>query len=319
MTRRYQPIIDANINRLSEGLRVIEEYTRFVASDKPSTTELAHLRHAVRENHCNQATLVHHRNSQSDQRHNEPPPPRETLLSLLRANFSRVTESCRVLEEYTNDPAFTTYRYAVYDLEKQVITPLLSPPIPQGIYYIADAVDRLINSIKQGAAMIQLRDKQADKQTIFAKAQAIQAKRKATDAVPFIVNDHADIAIAVQANGLHTGQDDLPLAVIRQQLGHQFILGRTCHSIAQAVEAQDAGADYVSLGPIYETPSKPNRPAVGTELLADAHEALTIPFVVIGGINLDTIHTVLPYAPPLIGLIRDYANIPTLRRHMTHL
>ncbi|MDA0945029.1 MAG: thiamine phosphate synthase, partial [bacterium] len=151
-----------------------------------------------------------------------------------------------------------------------------------------------------------------EKRTLLERTQVLMAQRPA---IPVIVNDHIDIAIACDADGLHTGQDDLPIAVIRDQLGPHKLIGRTCHSVAQAKAAEAAGADYVSLGPIYKTPSKPGRPGIGPDALADV-QALSIPFVVIGGINQDTLSSILAYNPPMIGVIRDHAHVRELTRQL---
>ncbi len=305
-------IIDANINRLAEGLRAIEEYTRFVAKDKPLTDQLATLRHRIREHPCNHVNHLSARRTSNDQRAGEPPPKRPNWTALLRANFSRVTEACRVLEEYTHVPLFTDVRYTVYELEKTIVLTLLKPTITRGVYVISDTVAPLLNAAANGACMIQLRDKAAEKRMLLEKAHRLMTQKPN---IPVIINDFIDIAIACNADGLHTGQDDLPIECLRDQLGPHKLIGRTCHSIEQAIAAQDAGADYVSLGPIYDTPSKPGRPGIGPDALADAH-VLSIPFVVIGGINQDTLATVLPYNPPMIGVIRDHSRIQELTRQL---
>jgi thiamine-phosphate pyrophosphorylase len=305
-------IIDANINRLAEGLRAIEEYTRFVAKNKALTDQLADLRHCIRQHPCNHVAHLSARRTGQDQRAAEPPPKRTDWTALLRANFSRVTEACRVLEEYTNATLFTEVRYAVYVLEKTIVLNLLKPTLSRGVYVIADTADPLLKAAAEGACMIQLRDKHAEKRTLLERTQALMAQKPP---IPVIVNDHVDIAIACDADGLHTGQDDLPLEIIRDQLGPHKLIGRTCHSVAQAKAAEAAGADYVSLGPIYETPSKPGRPGIGPDALEDAQQ-LRIPFVVIGGINQDTLSSILAYNPPMIGVIRDHAHVRELTRQL---
>ncbi|MDA1354297.1 MAG: thiamine phosphate synthase, partial [bacterium] len=97
------------------------------------------------------------------------------------------------------------------------------------------------------------------------------------------------------------------------------LLGRTTHSLDQGVVAQADGADYVSVGPIWDTPSKPNRAGIGFDYLKEANTQLTIPFVAIGGINTGNIDDILPYSPPLIGLIRDFENIPSLQAKLIHV
>ena len=314
----YTAVIDANINRLAEALRVLEDYARFIRQDKTLTLSLADWRHKIRLHPSNRPDNTQCRDSAADQRHNDPPPARADSIAVLRANSSRATEAARVLEEYTGDALFTACRYAVYTLEKHLLEPLIRPGIPRGIYCISDNPAALLTGIQQGAVMVQLRNKTGSKTDSLNTAQDLISLMKAQAIqIPLIINDYIDIALTVQAAGLHTGQDDLPLPVIRARVGPTMILGRTCHSLEQALAAQAAGADYVSLGPIYETPSKPGRPATGVSILKNT-SGLHIPFVAIGGINTRTIHAILPYKPPLVGIIRDYANTTVLKRYLDH-
>jgi thiamine-phosphate pyrophosphorylase len=308
-------IIDANLNRISEGLRVIEEYTRFISQNKAQTDQLSALRKKIASKITEPHQLLNIRNVSHDMRAYEEPSKRNSLIDILTANFKRVTQALRVLEEYSGDADFNRMRYDMYTLEKQVLLPLYQKPLPRGIYAISDTIDHLISSIYSGASLIQLRDKHASKHDIYQKAQALKTQLSAIPqaaTIPLIINDHIDIAIAIDADGLHTGQDDIPIAIQRQLLGPHKIIGRTTHSLNQGLDAQAQGADYVSVGPIYETPSKPNRDGIGLNYLQEAITHLTIPYVAIGGINLKTIDSILYYNPPLIGLIRAHDDIPLL-------
>ena len=118
--------------------------------------------------------------------------------------------------------------------------------------------------------------------------------------------------LAVDADGLHTGQDDLPIQIQRQWIGPHKIIGKTTHTLDQGLTAQSQGADYVSVGPLWKTPSKPNRDAIGFDYLKAAASQLRIPYVAIGGVNLSNIDQLIPFNPPIIGLIRAYEDIPLL-------
>jgi len=171
----------------------------------------------------------------------------------------------------------------------------------------------LKKGLEWGVSLIQLRDKEATKKELLKKAKTMKNISRKYD-IPFIVNDFIDIAISVDADGLHTGQDDLPLTVIRDLLGPHKILGRTTQTLEQGLYAQKEGADYVSIGPIWETPSKPGRKGIGFSYLENAKSKLKIPYVAIGGINKKNIDRVLSHTPPLIGLIRDFENIPDIQK-----
>lgn len=310
---KTSPILDANLNRATEGLRVIEEYTRFIAGNKPLTEKLAKLRKKIAHSETPNQKTSHlaARNTKKDMRANEPPKPRQDLYELLKANFKRAEEAMRVLEEYTGAPLYTEVRYDLYDLEKEILLNLLKPQINPGVYLISHDLEVLKKGLSENAAIIQLRDKDASKSDLLQKAKAIAPIAKAAK-IPFVVNDHLDIALLSDADGLHTGQDDLSLLELRTLLGPHKLLGRTTHDLEQGLSAQAAGADYISIGPIWDTPSKPGRPGIGFDYLKSAAEKIDINYVAIGGVNIGTLAEILRYTPPLIGFIRDHENLPQI-------
>ncbi|RAP38778.1 thiamine phosphate synthase [Candidatus Marinamargulisbacteria bacterium SCGC AAA071-K20] len=312
MTVNVPQIIDANINRVSEGLRVIEDYVRFISQDEGQTKHLSAMRKRLNMTENNKAEHLFSRDTTKDMRAKEVPQKRVNLVDLLTANFKRVEEGLRVLEEYTGISLYNEARYDAYDLERDILLPLMKKMIPSGIYLISDEVEVLKKGLEWGVSLVQLRQKDADKETLLNKAYEITALAKAAD-IPFIVNDFLDIAQLVAADGLHTGQDDISVSEQRKLLGPHKIIGRTTHTLEQGLKAEADGADYVSVGPIWETPSKPNRDGIGFEYLEAASDQLSIPFVAIGGVNKTRLHEVLRYKPPLIGLIRDYEAIPEMQ------
>lgn len=307
----FAQVIDANLNRVTEGLRVIEEYARFVASNPAISSQLSRMRHDIATRNPGWQLQLMSRDIQLDARACDPPTPRESIEQLLRANFRRVTEGLRVLEEYTGDAHYNVARYTVYELEKEIVLRLLKPQIGRGVYVVSADVDVLIDAARRGAVMIQLRNKHIPKADIFVQAKRLMAERLAH--VPVIINDYLDIAVAVQADGIHTGQDDLPIAVQRRILGPHRLIGRTTHSLDQGLIAEVEGADYVSVGPIWETPSKPGRPGIGFDYLAEAATALTIPYVAIGGIDGESAARIAAYRPPMIGVVRAVDQLEAIR------
>ena len=250
-------IIDANINRVSEGLRVIEEFTRFTIQEKPLTDRLSKLRKEINITESYEEGIAHLmvRDTDQDVRAKEIPQKRLSIYEVLKANFKRVEEGLRVLEEYTGNNAYNQCRYECYELEKEIVLRAIKPELKNGIYLISDKVDVLEKGLKEGVAIIQLRDKSGTKSEIFEKAK--QVKRLSENYnIPFIINDFIDIALLIDADGLHTGQDDISVTELRKILGPHKILGRTTHNIDQGKQAQVEGADYVSVGPIWEAPSK---------------------------------------------------------------
>jgi len=111
--------------------------------------------------------------------------------------------------------------------------------------------------------------------------------------VPLIINDHPQIARNVQADGVHLGQDDLPIAEARKIVGPECAVGKSTHSIDQAIRAFYEGADYIGFGPIFATPTKPDYPPIGLDDIARVHESVRIPIFCIGGIKLDNLANVI--------------------------
>jgi len=148
-------------------------------------------------------------------------------------------------------------------------------------------------AILGGADIIQLRDKKSSKRDVLTKARALRELTKKHD-VLFIVNDHIDVALAVDADGIHLGQDDLPLSEARKIMGPNKIIGISTHAIEEAREAEKNGADYIGVGPVFPTKSKEDVVApVTTAYVQEVAREITIPFVAIGGIKLHNVDQVL--------------------------
>lgn len=142
-----------------------------------------------------------------------------------------------------------------------------------------------------GAGWIQYREKERTRREIYHEAKKLRALTAEYGAT-LVVNDHADIALAVDADGVHLGQDDLPLKEARRILGDR-IVGISTHSLAQAVEAGHDGADYIGFGPVFCTTTKDAGEPKGLEMLRMIRRAVEIPVVAIGGISAQTLPLVL--------------------------
>ncbi|WP_232242886.1 thiamine phosphate synthase [Paenibacillus sp. GSMTC-2017] len=143
-----------------------------------------------------------------------------------------------------------------------------------------------------GADILQLRNKTGTREEILKQAKELRVLTNRYN-VPFIVNDYADIALEVDADGVHLGQDDNAIEDARALLGPSKIIGISTHNIEQALAAERAGAHYIGVGPVYPTNTKPGRAAVTTSYVAEAAKRITIPFVAIGGITLSNVDDVL--------------------------
>ncbi len=142
--------------------------------------------------------------------------------------------------------------------------------------------------IRGGVDIVQLRDKQLDARSVIRRAAVVREVCRARG-VPFVLNDRPDLALEVEADGVHVGQDDAPPALARRLLGPDAIVGYSTHAPAQLAAAMREPVDYVSAGPVHATPTKPGRPGVGLEYLEHAATHATVPFFVTGGATPNTV------------------------------
>jgi thiamine-phosphate pyrophosphorylase len=144
------------------------------------------------------------------------------------------------------------------------------------------------NLCKDEISLIQLRDKLSAKADVLSLA--IKLSRKlACSKILFIVNDYIDVALEAQADGVHLGQTDASLRQARKILGRDRIIGISCHNLRQALKAQKEGADYIGIGPIYSTLTKPGHKAIGLKVLHQLKDKIKIPYFAIGNICQDNI------------------------------
>src|SRR6202171_2161269 len=165
----------------------------------------------------------------------------------------------------------------------------------------ADQARVLCAAIDGGADLVRLRNKQAGPAALLDAAVRVRNHARAHSAI-FIVNDHLDLAIEAGADGVHLGQEDLGLPEARRRWDR--IIGRSTHSLGQAIEAQADGADYLGVGPVFATPTKPGRPAVGVELVASVAPVVAIPWFASGGIDATTIGSVLLAGAGRVAVVR---------------
>jgi thiamine-phosphate pyrophosphorylase len=284
-------ILDANLNRAREALRVLEDIARFHHDDAAAAALLKEARHAIdAQARPLGRELLQSRDSVRDVGRDGDLPVEEarSVREILAANLKRAGEALRSIEEVAKGryPGLSREahrrRFELYALEKEMADPaarlegarlyvLLDPtvtsrPLPR----VAE------EAVRGGADLLQLRQKP---RVDLGLAKAIRAA--APDAI-FIVNDRPDIALASGADGVHLGLEDMPIADARR-LG-VGIIGATTHSLAEARAAKAAGADYVSCGPMYATPLKPDLAPKGFSYLG-ALRKLGVPFFCIGGIT----------------------------------
>ena len=187
------------------------------------------------------------------------------------------------------------------------------------LYAIVDPLATWIDPVQLGEALLaggarclQLRLKDATAATIFRVAQVLRQSTAAQNAL-LIINDRPDIAQAVGADGVHLGQDDVPVAVARRLLGSRRFVGVSTHDVPQAIAAAAAGADYLGVGPMFATASKVGAlPPRGPALLREIRRAVTLPLVAIGGITAETAPELLRHGADSIAMIAALVTAPDI-------
>ena len=159
-------------------------------------------------------------------------------------------------------------------------------------------------ALKAGVDVVQLRKKNLDQRELVEIGRELRRLTNDFGAL-FIVNDHPEVAIECDADGVHLGQEDRAIEVVRNLPGFETrLIGRSTHSLAQALRAEAEGADYLGVGPVFATPTKPGRPAVGTSLVAQVARGIRIPFVAIGGIDASNADDVVAAGAKAIAVVR---------------
>lgn len=308
-------ILDANLDRAREGLRILEEWCRFGLDDAQLTEDCKHLRQdlaqwhtvelrAARDTLGDAGTALTHPNEEQ----------RSSVQQVLQANLCRVQEALRVLEEYGKvySPemgiAMKHMRYRVYTLESQLVTYQRYQKLAEARLYLVTApsnnlLEIVEAALQAGLSLVQYRDKDADDAVRLSNAHKLCQLCHRYGAL-FIVNDRVDLALAVDADGVHLGQEDIPIALARQLLGAQRLIGRSTHKPDDLHRAIEEGADYLGVGPVYETPTKEGKPAAGLEYVRYAATHATIPWFAIGGIDSDNLQEVLSTKTDRVAVVR---------------
>lgn len=157
----------------------------------------------------------------------------------------------------------------------------------------SDDVEKFLNTIEEaikgGVSVVQIREKTAETLDFYNLALKVKEITSKYD-VPLIINDRVDVALAIDADGVHVGQSDMPCEVTRKLIGEDKILGVSAATIDEAKKAQKDGADYIGSGAVFPTATKDDAPSITKEDLKEIVESIDIPVVAIGGITLDNAH-----------------------------
>ncbi len=196
------------------------------------------------------------------------------------------------------------------------------------LYYITDRTqitsgsldDCLARAIHAGVDWVQIREKDLPARRLLALAEAAVQHARREGRTRVLVNDRLDVALASQAHGVHLGRRSMPVEVVRQIAPRDFVVGVSCHSLEEALAAQTAGADYLLLGPIFETPSKlAYGPPLGLAKLREVSAQVTIPVFALGGITTDRVALCLHHGAAGIAGIRIFQDCDSLEELVRQL
>jgi len=323
MQRSAYRIVDANFNRAREAVRVVEDYCRFVLDSGVLSGRAKELRHRLcaAVDKLDAVGLVASRDTAGDVgvgQKVEDQLVRGSLEDCLKAGCKRLTEALRVLAETVQAEdagvaeRLEQLRYDAYTLEKDIV--LFSEPARRfegvRLYVIisstlpAEIISLSARCASAGADCIQLRAKGLADDVLFAVAVEF-ARICAEAGVLSIINDRADIAIASGADGVHLGQNDLPVAQARALQGRPMIIGKSTHSLEQLRAACAEAATYAALGPVFATQTKPGAEPVGLEYVRHSMEELRgtgIAGVAVGGIGPENVAEVLAAGPDCVAV-----------------
>ncbi|MGB7440665.1 MAG: thiamine phosphate synthase [Coleofasciculaceae cyanobacterium] len=318
-------ILDANLDRAREGLRIIEEWCRFGLNNGQMAAECKDMRQELARWHSQE--LRESRDTLADPGTSLTHPGEEQRINieqLLQANLCRVQEALRVLEEYGKlyhpnmGMAFKQMRYQVYTLESQLLAYRRHEILRRShLYLVTSASEQLFSKVEAalqgGLTLVQYREKTAEDTVKLANAHKLRQLCHHYGAL-FIMNDRVDLCLAVDADGVHLGQQDIPIALARQLLGPQRLIGRSTTNPDEMQRGIAEGADYIGVGPVYETPTKAGKAAAGTEYVRYADQNASIPWFAIGGIEPNNLQEVLNAGAQRVAVVRAImqAEQPTL-------
>lgn len=301
-------MLDANLNRAREGLRVVEDCARFVLDDRALSTQCKSIRHRLRaavdelglpDNALIGARDTTHDVGTSITADGEQHRP-DGMRDLVAAACKRATEALRVIEESAkalgrSGSAFESIRYTLYTIEQRVML-ALRPPCPQWTLCVLvtrslcthhDPIEVVKRAAAGGADCIQIREKGMTDAAFFEYAARMMDIAEELG-LHVIINDRPDIAMLVEADGVHLGQDDLPIQAARALMGPRFWIGRSCSTLAHAHEAIAQGADICGLGPVFASTTKTKPDLAGLGLIGaylNDVETRAVPMLAISGID----------------------------------
>ncbi len=297
-------VLDANLNRCRETLRVIEDYARFVLNDHDSAVAAKTVRHGLQQivHLLGADELLSARDILNDVGQDAKLAEeleRRSPAAVLRAAFGRLGEATRVLGEYSKlvaaraAAAAEQLRYRGYDLEQRFLLRGDARQRFQRVRLYVLLTEALCRrpwletaaaAIHGGAWCLQLREKGLHDGELLRRALQLRELTHAHN-VLLAINDRPDIAKLAAADIVHLGQTDLPVRLARRVAGPQMLVGKSTHTVEQLVAAAEEEPDYLAVGPMFPSATKPQEHIAGPQMLAEARRRVTLPLLAIGGLT----------------------------------
>ncbi len=305
-------ILDAAANRAREGLRVLEDYVRFILDDAHLSSRFKNWRHQLSQ--ALQSIAPHRllaaRETEQDvgtQIRTLTETKRDSVRAVVQANFKRVEEAARTLEEFCKilspdlGQQLGQLRYEIYTLEKAVLQTHFSRERLAGRELYMLVTEELCHhgsgpavrgALQGGVGIVQLREKQQNDRELVAAGRRVREWTREAGAL-FIMNDRPDLAVLTDADGVHVGQEELSVKDARRIVGPDKIVGVSTHNIEQARQAVLDGADYLGVGPVFPSSTKNFAQFAGLDFVRQVAAEIRLPAYAIGGINLENLAAVL--------------------------
>ena len=301
---RIAQIVDANLDRAREGLRVLEDWARFALGRKDLVKSIKNFRQTLGKHHLK--VYKESRNFIKDECTGFSHPEqfkRNNASSIISSNAARVQEALRVIEEFSRDnnqnlsKISSEIRYEIYNLEITLLEAqsnnLLKKILNENdLYFITrdseNLLEKIRNILEGGVKIIQLRFKEGKDSDNLKFAIKVKELCDNFGAL-FLINDRVDIALACKADGVHLGQNDLDIKSARKILGFSKIIGISASNERDIKEAIEGGCDYLGIGPVFTTLTKKEKVPLGIDTLKSLTKDISIPWFAIGGIKQENI------------------------------
>ena len=320
---RIAQIIDANLDRAREGLRVLEDWARFALGRKDLVKSIKNFRQNLGKHHLK--VYKESRNFIKDECTGLSHPAqfnRNNPNSIISSNAARVQEALRVIEEFSRDhnqnlcEISSEIRYEIYNLEIVLLEAQTNYSFRKilnenDLYFITldskNLLEKIKNILEGGVKIIQLRFKQGKDSDNIKFAKKVRELCDNFGAL-FLINDRVDIALACKADGVHLGQNDMDIKSARNILGFSKIIGISASNEWDIKKGIQDGCDYLGIGPVFPTTTKKEKVPLGIDTLKSLTKDISIPWFAIGGIKQENIPLLKENNICKVAIISDLIN-----------